>query len=98
MKTKVNMANVVSSKVFWDMDINKLSVEEDKEVIIPRMLLATNEKTFRKDIASVEKVYTANEIYSVLKNTKERISNQVCQMVAARYNKPTFLRYNKVFP
>ena len=75
------------------MDMNKLSAKEDKDVIIPRMLLATNEKTFRKDIASVEKVYTANEIYAVLKNTKERISNQVCRMVAARYNKPTFLRY-----
>lgn len=75
------------------MDISKLSAKVDKDVIIPRMLLATNEKTFKKDIASVEKVYTANEIYTVLKNTKERISNQVCRMVAARYNKPTFLRY-----
>ncbi len=93
MKTKVNIANVAQKKVFWDMDINKLSAKEDKEVIIPRMLLATNEKTFRKDIASVEKVYTPNEIYAVLKNTKERISNQVCRWVAARYNKPTFLRY-----
>ncbi|RDK87376.1 DUF6922 domain-containing protein [Marinirhabdus gelatinilytica] len=93
MKTKVNIANVAQKKVFWDMDMNKLSAKEDKDVIIPRMLLATNEKTFRKDIASVEKVYTANEIYAVLKNTKERISNQVCRMVAARYNKPTFLRY-----
>lgn len=93
MKTKVNIANVARKKVFWDMDMTKLSAKEDKDVIIPRMLLATNEKTFRKDIASVEKVYTANEIYAVLKNTKERISNQVCRMVAARYNKPTFLRY-----
>jgi hypothetical protein len=93
LKTKVNIANVAQKKVFWDMDMNKLSAKEDKDVIIPRMLLATNEKTFRKDIASVEKVYTANEIYAVLKNTKERISNQVCRMVAARYNKPTFLRY-----
>lgn len=93
MKTKVNIVNIAPKKVFWDMDLSKLTVKEDKEVIIPRMLLATNEKTFRKDIASVEKVYTANEIYSVIKNTKERISNQVCRMVAARYNKPTFLRY-----
>lgn len=93
MKTKVDIANVAPKKVFWDMDVNKLSVKRDKEVIIPRMLLATNEKTFKKDIASVEKVFTANEIYSILKNTKERISNQVCRMVATRYNKPTFLRY-----
>lgn len=75
------------------MDVNKLSVKKDKEIIIPRMLLATNEKTFNEDIASIEKVYTTNEIYSVLKNTKEHISNEVCKMVAARYNKSTFLRY-----
>ena len=93
MKTKVNIANVAQKKVFWDMDMNQLSAKEDKEIIIPRMLLATTEKTFGKDIASIEKVYTPNEIYAVLKNTKERISNQVCRWVAARYNKPIFLRY-----
>ncbi len=93
MKTKADIAKIVPKKVFWDMDVNKLSVKKDKDVIIPRMLLATNEKTFKDDIASVEEVYTANEIYTVLKNTKERISNQVCKMVAARYNKPAFLRY-----
>lgn len=93
MKTKVNIADIVPKKVFWDMDIDKLSIKKDKEIIIPRMLLATNEKTFKEDIASVEEVYTTNEIYPVLKNTKERISNQICRMVAARYNKPTFLRY-----
>lgn len=75
------------------MDVNKLSVKKDKEVIIPRMLLTTNEKTFQEDIAAVEEVYTTNEIYSELKNTKEHISNQVCRMVATRYNKPTFLRF-----
>jgi len=93
LKTEVNIANVAQKKVFWDMDMNKLSIKKDKEIIIPRMLLATNEKTFKKDIASVEKIYSANEIYSVLKNTKERISNMVCRMVADRYKKPPFLRY-----
>lgn len=93
MKTKVNIPNVAQKKVFWDTDINKLSAKEDMEIIIPRMLLATNEETFKKDISSVEEVYTSDEIYSVLKNTKELISNQVCRMVTERYNKPIFLRY-----
>tara|TARA_R110000868_G_scaffold212540_1_gene462418 strand:+ start:108 stop:287 length:180 start_codon:yes stop_codon:yes gene_type:complete len=57
------------------------------------MLLATNEKTFKEDIASVEELYTTNEIYTVLKNTKERIINQIGRMVAVHYNKATFLRY-----
>lgn len=79
--------------MFWDMDFNKLSTKEDMHVIIPRMLLATNEDTFLNDIAIIEQVYTSMEIYTVLKNTKERISNEVCRLVAARYNKPTFLRF-----
>lgn len=93
MKIKVNIADIVPKQVFWDMDINKLSVKKDKEIIIPRMLLATTEETFDEDISTVEKLYTANDIFTVLKNTKERISNQICRMVAARYNKPIFLRY-----
>ena len=56
--------------------------------------MSTNAATFSKDIALVETVYNTNEIYSVLKDTKERISNNICRMVANRYNKPTFLRYN----
>jgi len=93
LKTKLAIADIATKKVFWDVDMNNLSLKKDKDFIIPRMLLATNEKTFRDDIAFVEKVYTPKEIYTVLKNTKERISNQVCKMVSERYGKPTFLRY-----
>jgi len=75
------------------MDTNKLSVKKDKDIIIPRVLMTTNEDTFSKDIALVETVYNANEIYATLKDTKERISNNVCRLVSKRYNKPTFLRY-----
>ncbi|QXP59716.1 DUF6922 domain-containing protein [Olleya sp. HaHaR_3_96] len=93
MKTKVNIANISPKHVFWDMDISQLSTKQDKALIIPRMLMATTKETFSKDIAVIESAYNTNEIYTVLKNTKERISNNVCRMVATRYNKPTFLRY-----
>ena len=93
MKTKVNIANTVPKHVFWDMDISQLSAKQDKALIIPRMLMATTQDSFLQDIVKVENHYTKNEIYTILKNTKERISNNVCRMVAARYNKPTFLRY-----
>ena len=75
------------------MDINKLSSKRDKNIIIPRMLLATNKSSFIKDITTLELIYAPSEIYNVLKNTKERISNQLCKMVAKRYNKEVFLRY-----
>lgn len=93
LKTKVNIANTVPKHVFWDMDISQLSAKQDKALIIPRMLMATTQESFLQDITNVEKLYSTNEIYVILKNTKERISNNVCRMVATRYNKPTFLRY-----
>jgi hypothetical protein len=75
------------------MDSSRLSLKKDKAIIIPRVLMTTNEASFSKDIIALESVYNANEIYSVLKDTKERISNNVCRMVASRYKKPTFLRH-----
>lgn len=76
------------------MDCSKLSAKRDKDIIIPRVLMTTNEDTFSENIALVETVYDANEIYTTLKNTKERISNSVCRLVSKRYNKPSFLRYD----
>jgi hypothetical protein len=73
--------------------MNKLSIEKDKQFIIPRILMSTNKQTFVEDVASLEKVYEPQEIYTALKNTKERISNELCEMIAQRYQKPTFLRY-----
>ena len=93
MKTEVNIANIAPKHLFWDMDMSKLSTKKDKALIIPRFFVATTKESFIKDITLVESIYSTNEIYSVLKNTKERIGNNVCRMVAQRYNKPLFLRY-----
>lgn len=93
MKQKVKITEILPKHVFWDMDINKLSIKRDKMIIIPRMLLATNEDTFDKDIEAVETLYSSRDIYETLKQTKERISNNVCRKVSERYHKPLFLRY-----
>lgn len=76
------------------MDSSKLSIKKDKDIIIPRVLMTTNEDTFSKDIALVETVYDANEIYNTLKNTQESISNSVCRLISKRYNKPAFSRFD----
>jgi len=93
MKITSNIANTLPKQVFWDMDSNKLSTKKDKEIIIPRAVLTTTKETFIKDITLLENTYSANDIYNTLKNTKERISNNVCKMVSERYNMPEFLRY-----
>jgi hypothetical protein len=91
---KINISNTFPKQAFWDMESSKLSPLKDKAIIIPRVLMTTNEDTFSKDIELVESVYSANEIYTALRDTKERISNNVCRLVSKRYNKPTFLRYD----
>jgi hypothetical protein len=75
------------------MDHSKLSLKKDKETIIPRALLATTKETFNTDILNLEKVYSEEVILSTLQKTKQRISNNVCAMVAKRYNVAIFYRY-----
>lgn len=75
------------------MDPSKLHLSRDADIIIPRALFATNEETFSTDISILEQYYSKNTILKYLKTTKERISNEVCEMVAKRYNVPTFARF-----
>ena len=76
------------------MDANRLSLKKDKSIIIPRALFATTKASFDKDIRKLEKLYSSKEIVSILRNTKEHISNEVCTLVAKRYDAKPFLRYH----
>jgi len=78
------------------MDHSKLNLSRDKDIIIPRALFATNEETFTTDIIKLEQFYSKNIILKYLKTKKERISNEVCAMVAKRYNVPTFARFKQI--
>lgn len=78
------------------MDHSKLNLSRDKDIIIPRALFATNEETFITDIIKLEQFYSKNIILKYLKITKEHISNEVCAMVAKRYNVPTFARFKQI--
>lgn len=93
MEEVVNIANEFPKHLFWDMDATKLSLKRDKAVIIPRALLATTLKTFDEDTLRLEKFYSSDEIISILRNTKKHISNEVCKLVAERYDVEPFARY-----
>jgi hypothetical protein len=93
LKATINIASQFPKHLFWDMDYSKLSIKKDKETIIPRALFATTQETFTTDILKLEELYTPKVILNVLKNTKERISNNVCVLVAKRYNVAAFYRY-----
>lgn len=94
MEKHVNIAKRFPKHLFWDMDANRLSVEKDRSIIIPRALFATTKNSFEKDIQNLEKLYSKNEITSILRNTKEHISNEVCILVAKRYKIKPFFRYS----
>jgi hypothetical protein len=96
VKQSVNIATIFPKHLFWDMDHSKLSLSRDKDIIIPRTLYATNQETFATDIVKLEQYYSKTLILKYLKTTKERISNEVCAMVAKRYNVPTFARFKQV--
>lgn len=95
MKEKINIAKVFPKHLFWDMDHSTLDFERDKDIIIPRALFATTPETFDTDIATLENLYTRKQILKHLKNTKERISNEVCRMVAKRYDVNIFFRFKQ---
>jgi len=93
LKETVNISKKFPKHLFWDMNYSKLSLKEDKTIIIPRALLATTKDTFKKDITNLEKLYSREDILKVLQNTKERISNTLCLLVSKRYKITPFYRY-----
>lgn len=94
MRTQISIGKKFPKHLFWDMDASRLSVKKDKAIIIPRALFATTQASFDFDIQRLEELYSRKEIISILKNTKERICNEVCILVTKRNNAKPFLRYS----
>ncbi len=65
----------------------------NKDMIIPRALFAANQETLATYSVKLELYYFTTLILKYLKNIKELISTEVCQLVAKRYNVPTFARF-----
>jgi len=95
VKEKINIGKVFPKHLFWDMDHSALDFERDKDIIIPRALFASTPETFDTDIATLENLYSRKQILKYLKNTKERISNEVCRLVAKRYDVNIFFRFKQ---
>lgn len=92
-KTK-SISSFFPKHLFWDLDMDRLDFQRDKDIIIPRALFATTEQTFLKDITTLEKLYNKEQILFYLRHTKERISNVVCDLIAKRYNTKPFKRFS----
>ena len=95
MNAAISIPSIFPKYLFWDMDYESLDFQQDQDIIIPRALYFTNKKTFDSDIQKLESIYTVSQIIIQLKNTKELISNEVCELVSLRYSIPTFQRFSK---
>lgn len=94
MKPHKNIAEIFPKYLFWDVDSSKLDVQRDRALIIPRALYMTTRDSFSTNIAKLEQLYSPQQIVDQLKTTKEKISNEVCSMVADHYSIPRFYRFN----
>lgn len=89
----INVASIFPKHLFWDMDHSKLHLKKDMDIIIPRAMFATISDTFDADIEKLELYYSKKDILYHLQNTKERINNKICKLVAIRYGVKKFVRF-----
>lgn len=76
--------------LFRDMSHSTLHLRLDMDIIIPRAMFASSPDTFDADIEKLELYYSKEDILYHLQNTKERISNKVCELAAIRYGVERF--------
>ena len=95
MLTKdVHINQLFPKHLFWDVDMSCLDIDKDRDLIIPRALIATTPSTFANDIEKLEIIYPKAVIARELKTTKEKVSNQICRLVAKRYHVKQFARFS----
>jgi len=94
MTKDVHIDELFPKHLFWDVDMSCLDIDNDCVLIIPRALMATTPLTFTNDIAKLEVIYPKSVIARELKTTKERVSNQVCRLVARSYHVKQFARFS----
>jgi len=88
-----DISQIFPNYLFWNVNPKNLDIQDDKDFIVPRALMATTVDTFTKDIEPLEQLYSIAQIVSVLQKIKERISNEVCMLVTRRYHVKLFLSY-----
>jgi hypothetical protein len=77
-------ADIFKSKyLFWDIDISKLEIERDKEIIIERALTIGLDK----DEYLLFKLYAMEDIKRVVKNIK-CMDKKTCNYLSFRLNIP----------
>ena len=95
MKKDKHIQEIFPKHLFWDVDMARLDINAHRDLIIPRALIATTPSTFTADILKLEAIYPKAVIARELKATTEKVSNEICRLVARRYHVKQFLRFAK---
>ncbi len=91
----ISVSDVFPDYLFWEYKVELLDFTNHIDLIIPRALYFSTKKSFKRDIEKLEKLYSKDDILNCIQTTKEMISNEVCELVAKRYNAP--VRYRFIF-
>jgi len=89
----ISVSDIFPEYLFWEHKIELLDFANHIDLIIPRALYFTTKETFESNISRLEKIYPPKDILKCIQNTKEMISNEVCELVAKRYNVPVKFRF-----
>jgi len=80
---KYNLSDLYSRAIFWDVKMEDLSINRDKDFIIQRVLARNMNKI--ENLENLEKLYSKNIIKSYAKNSSEIFGNENIEFVASRY-------------
>jgi hypothetical protein len=80
---KYNLSDLYSRVIFWDVKMEDLSINRDKDFIIQRVLSRHMNKI--ENLENLEKLYSKNSIKSYAKNSSEIFGNENIEFVASRY-------------
>lgn len=78
------LTDLFPKAIFWDVNPDKLSIEENKSFIIQRVLAWNmGEENFMKNL---EKLYPIEDIKSFAIESRQILGNDNIQFIADRYN------------
>ena len=79
--------------MFWDVDMEKLSIKDDKFFIIDRVLSGCMENPIYLD--QLDKIFSRRDIINVAKSSRSIRGNESIRFIASRYrmNPKSFKQY-----
>lgn len=85
MKTQNNIVNNLPKYMFWDLDVSKLNIQKDFDVIIARVLMFSDFSNYKENILFLESLYNEDTIKKTIISSSSTISDEVCKLTSERY-------------